>query len=123
MENKDVNQHFFGLITMFASATWQHLGKIPSQMDGKISTDLKAAQMTIDVLLMLRDKTKGNLTPKEESMLTETISSLQLNYADEAAKPKSEPPKVEEKKESCGCKDEKKEEKCEDKKESCGCKH
>jgi len=95
--NKDINQQFFGLISMFAGATWQFLGKVPNMADGKISVDLKAAQMYIDVLLMLKEKTNGNLTAKEESMLSETISSLQLNYADEAAKPQ------EPKKEACKC--------------------
>jgi hypothetical protein len=38
------------------------------------------------MLIMLRDKTKGNLTKKEEEMLSSTISNLQINYADETAK-------------------------------------
>ncbi|MCL2389306.1 MAG: DUF1844 domain-containing protein [Elusimicrobia bacterium] len=121
MEDKDINQKFFGLITMFAGATWQFLGKVPNQMDGKISVDLKAAQMYIDVLEMLREKTKGNLTSKEESLLAETISSLQLNYADEAAKPqdKKEPAPPEACKCGCGkenCDCEKKDETA-----NCGC--
>jgi hypothetical protein len=40
------------------------------------------------MLIMLRDKTKGNLTKKEEEMLSSTISNLQINYADEVAKSK-----------------------------------
>jgi len=103
MDPKELNQHLFSLISMFASACWQQMGKIPNQMDGKISRDLKAAQVTIDMLLMLKDKTKGNLTKTEEKLLEDTISNLQMNYADEVAKgdtPKTEEkPKVEDKKE------------------------
>ncbi|MDR1942872.1 MAG: DUF1844 domain-containing protein [Endomicrobium sp.] len=47
---------------------------------------MNGAQVTIDMLIMLRDKTKGNLTKKEEEMLSSTIPNLQINYADEAAK-------------------------------------
>jgi len=95
MDPKELNQHLFSLISMFASACWQQLGKIPSQVDGKINRDLKSAQVTIDMLLMLRDKTKGNLTKTEEKLLEDTISNLQMNYADEAAK--GDTPKTEEK--------------------------
>ncbi len=41
MDPKELNQHLFSLISMFASACWQQLGKIPSQMDGKINRDIK----------------------------------------------------------------------------------
>jgi hypothetical protein len=103
-EKLDFNIYFFNLVSMFASAAWQQLGKVASQIDGKITKDLKSAQLTIDMLLMLRDKTKGNLNKKEEEILASTISNLQLNYADEAAKPES---KIEEKKDEhnhdCGC--------------------
>lgn len=66
MDTKDLNPYLFSLIQMFASACWQQMGKIPSQIDGKITKDLKSAQQTIDLLIMLKDKTKGNLSSTEE---------------------------------------------------------
>ena len=42
-ETLDINPHFFNLITMFASACWQQLGKVQSQHDGKIHKDLQSA--------------------------------------------------------------------------------
>ena len=86
MDTKDLNQHLFSLVSMFASACWQQMGKMPSQVDGKITKDLKSAQMTIDMLLMLKEKTKGNLTDTESKLLEDTISNLQMNYADEVSK-------------------------------------
>jgi len=97
MDPKELNQHLFSLISMFASACWQQMGKMPNQVDGKITKDLKSAQVTIDMLLMLKDKTKNNLTATESKLLEDTISNLQMNYADEVAKGDS--PKVEDKKE------------------------
>ncbi|OEG69182.1 hypothetical protein ATZ36_11020 [Candidatus Endomicrobiellum trichonymphae] len=85
-EISNVNQYFFNLITMFASSAWCQLGKIQDPVDGKIKKDLKGAQITIDMLLMLRDKTKGNLTKNEEEILASAISDLQINYADEVSK-------------------------------------
>jgi len=97
MDTKDLNPYLFSLIQMFASACWQQMGKIPSQVDGKITKDLKSAQQTIDLLIMLKDKTKGNLSSTEEKMLTDTLSNLQMNYADEVSKETTAKP--EEKKE------------------------
>lgn len=85
-ENLDFNPYLFNLITMFAQSAWCQLGKVPSPIDNKITKDLKSANMTIEMLLMIRDKMKGNLSKKEEEVINATISELQLNYADEAAK-------------------------------------
>jgi hypothetical protein len=82
---------------MFASSAWCQLGKMQNPINNKIEKDLKNAQLTIDILIMLRDKTKGNLTKKEEEMLTSTISNLQINYADEISKSEA---KIEEKNEN-----------------------
>ena len=86
MEEKNMNPHFLTMVMMFAQAAWQHLGKTPNPMSGKTERELSHAQMTIDLLIMLQEKTKGNLTPEEEKMLGNIISDLQFNYADEAAK-------------------------------------
>jgi len=90
MSEKDkleMNTHLFSLVSMFASACWQQLGKVASQVDGKVHRDLDGAKFTIDMLLMLRDKMKGNLNKKEEEFLLAAISDLQLNFADEIIKP------------------------------------
>ena len=84
MDPRELNVHFFSLISMFASACWQQLGKMPDQTSGAVNKDLKGAKSTIDILLMLRDKTQGNLTGTEEKLLNDTIASLQQNYAEEA---------------------------------------
>ena len=89
-EKMEFNPYFFNLVTMFASSAWCQLGKVPSPVDGKIKRDLQGAQVTIDMLLMLRDKTKGNLTKKEEELISATVSNLQINFADEASKPDQE---------------------------------
>ena len=85
-DEKNINPQFISLIMMLASACWQQLGKVPNPVTGKIEKEINHAQITIDLLAMLRDKMKGNLSPEEERMLTGTISDLQLNYADEVTK-------------------------------------
>ena len=68
------------------TAAWSQLGKIPHPMTKKIEKDLEQAQITIDFIRMLVEKTKGNLTPKEHELLTTTVTDLELNFADEVKK-------------------------------------
>ena len=94
---------FFSLITMFASSAYQSMGKIANPMTGKIERNLDSAQGFIDILIMLKNKTDGNLTDDEEKIITSTISDLQMNFVQEKAKPEPPPEKEggkEEKKET-----------------------
>ena len=84
MDPRELNIEFFTLISMLASVCWQQLGKTPDQETGTVNRDLKSAKSTIDMLLMISDKTQGNLTGTEEKLLSDTIASLQKNYAEEA---------------------------------------
>lgn len=84
---------FSNLVIMLSSSAMQQLGKLVNPATGKAEVNLEGAQVTIDMLSMLRDRTKGNLLAEEEKMLGDILSSLQLNYvetssthvADEAA--------------------------------------
>jgi hypothetical protein len=63
------------------------LGEVPDPMSGKVSNDLVLAQQMIDIIAMLRDKTRGNLDPEEQAMLKEILSSLQMKYVELARQP------------------------------------
>lgn len=86
---------FFSLITMFASSAYQSMGKIANPMNGKVERNLDSAQGFIDILIMLKTKTSGNLTDDEEKIITSTISDLQMNFVQEKAKPAPTPDKEE----------------------------
>ncbi len=75
---------------MFHTATMHQLGKIKNPITGAIERDLAAAQNSIDILDMLREKTRGNLSENENRLLSTVIQELKLNYVDEANK-KPEP--------------------------------
>jgi hypothetical protein len=82
----EVDLRFLTLVMSLATAAWSQLGKIPHPSTQKIEKDLEQAKMSIDFLSMLLEKTKGNLKPKEDELLSNTVSDLQLNFADEAKK-------------------------------------
>lgn len=69
-----------------------HLGKIMNPATQKIEKDLDAVRSIIDLLVMLREKTQGNLNENETNALKTAISTLQLNYIDEAKSPDASSP-------------------------------
>jgi Domain of unknown function (DUF1844) len=81
---------FFSLVTMFASSAYQGMGKIANPMTGKADRNLDSAQGFIDILIMLKKKTSGNLSENEEKILDSTLSDLQMNFVQEKAKPEPE---------------------------------
>lgn len=78
---------FTQLILMFHTAGMQQLGKLKNPLTDAIERNLEAAQNSIDILDMLKDKTAGNLSEEEGRLLSQVIRELKLNYVDEAKKP------------------------------------
>lgn len=58
------------------------MGEIKSPGAEKVEVDLNAAQETIDLLLVLKDKTKGNLSREEERLLNSLIADLQIKFVE-----------------------------------------
>ena len=95
MEGKQKQEIMFTqLVLMFHTAAMQQLGKLKNPLTDTLERNLDAAQNSIDLLDMLREKTKGNLSPEESRLLVQVIQELKLNYVDEAGKPetKENPP-------------------------------
>ena len=90
MEKND--QLLTQLIYMFHTSAMQGLGKI-ADPTGQVSLNLEYVSQTIDLMEMLKAKTKGNITDEIEKLLDGMLSELRLNYVDEKAKPEN---KVEE---------------------------
>ena len=63
------------------------LGEIPDPMTGKVTHDLVMAQQMIDIIIMLRDKTRGNLDQHEQTLVQEILSTLQMKYVELARQP------------------------------------
>jgi len=55
-------------------------------MTNAIEKNIEQAQQAIDMLDMLKNKTKGNISVDAEKLLTQFLSDLRLNYVDEIAK-------------------------------------
>jgi hypothetical protein len=77
---------FVQLVLSFHAAAWQQMGKVTSVITGEIDRNLIAAKHSIDMLAMLEEKTKGNLTEDEEKYLKHALYELRMNYLEEAKK-------------------------------------
>ncbi len=84
----EVDLRLLTLVMSLATAAWSQLGKIPHPNTNKIEKDLEQAKMSIDFLRMLLEKTQGNLKPKEDDLLKNTVADLEMNFVEEA---KAEP--------------------------------
>jgi len=66
-----------------ASQAFMFLGLAPDPHSGVVAKDLAQARAMIDILVMLRDKTAGNLDEDEERLMEEMLYELQLQYVRE----------------------------------------
>jgi hypothetical protein len=69
-----------GLVNMLASEAAMLLGLIESPVEGGIKIDLDSAREVIDLLGLLEQKTRGNLTEEEEKVLEEILAYLRMQY-------------------------------------------
>ena len=74
------------LVGTFQSSAWIALRKIKNPMTEKSKVNIEQASFYIDLLDMMQEKMKGNLTDYEEQMLINTVSELKLNLIDEKKK-------------------------------------
>jgi hypothetical protein len=77
---------FSTFIMSLTSSAFYHLGDIADPETGKTETNLPAVQQTIDMLLMLKEKTLGNLNEEEAKLLEQLIYELQMKFVAKSKK-------------------------------------
>jgi len=68
------------LVTTLATEAMVALGQFPNPATQEVSLSPEHATYAIDMLAMLQEKTKGNLIPEEETMLTELLHQLRMMF-------------------------------------------
>jgi hypothetical protein len=71
---------FSTFILSLNTAALVHLGELPDPLTKEKKVDLVLAKQVIDTLEMLREKTKGNLTPEEEELFKSILFDLKLHF-------------------------------------------
>lgn len=67
------------VVSLNASAL-MHLGLMEDPIQGKKVKNLELGKQTIDILVMLEEKTRGNLTSEEEKLLQTILYDLRINF-------------------------------------------
>ncbi|HAP35582.1 MAG TPA: DUF1844 domain-containing protein [Bacteroidetes bacterium] len=84
--NEQQQMLFLQLISSLHGAALMQMGKMKNPANDKLERNLEQAELTIEMLDMLKEKTKGNLSNDEEKFVSSVISEVKLNFVDEKAK-------------------------------------
>lgn len=79
-----VEATFEELVRLLATQTLMYLGAFPDPETGRAVVALDYAKLHVDLLAVLEQKAKGNLTPQEQSMLTRVLHELRMQYVEVA---------------------------------------
>ena len=72
---------FGGFILSLATTAAVHFGDIADPNTGeRQQPDLQAAQQMIELIALLQDKTKGNLTPDEAKLVEDLLYELRMRF-------------------------------------------
>ncbi|MDZ7698334.1 MAG: DUF1844 domain-containing protein [Deltaproteobacteria bacterium] len=72
--------NFSSLILSLSSSSLFHLGEVPDPQTGEKKKDLALAKHSIDIIAMLKEKTKGNLTDEEQKFIESVLTDLRWRY-------------------------------------------
>ena len=75
--------NFATFIFSLNTSALMHLGVLEDPASGKKVKNLAMGKQTIDILSMMEEKTKGNLSKEEESMLKNILYDLKIIYVKE----------------------------------------
>ena len=78
--------NFSAFVISLSTQALMHLGEIANPLTGKVETDVPVAKQMIDILGMLKDKTRGNLNASEDRLMEDILFDLRLKYVDAVKK-------------------------------------
>ena len=77
--------NFTNFIFSFITSALIQLGEIQDPLTQQQAKNLPLAKQTIDLIGMLKEKTKGNLTPDEERLIESALYDLRMRYVKAAS--------------------------------------
>ena len=89
--------NFAAFVLSLAHTAAVHFGDVPDPVSGqKAEGNLEAAQQMIDILALLEQKTRGNLTAEERQLLDQVLYELRMRYIDatRGSAPKPDEPRI-----------------------------
>ena len=77
----EFEMNFSTFVMSLTSSAFYYLGDVADPETGEMHENLPAVKQTIDILIILKDKTKNNLDKEEDKLLEQLIYELQTKYA------------------------------------------
>jgi len=78
--NDSFKMDFSGFILSLNASALIHLGEIPDPQSKERTVNRPAVKHTIDILELLSEKTKGNLSDEENKLLEDVLYDLRLKF-------------------------------------------
>ena len=75
---------FATFILSLSHSALMHLGDAPHPEDNAQRVSLAMAKQTIDLLGLLEEKTKGNLSGEEERLITQILFDLRMRFVEKS---------------------------------------
>ena len=96
-EDDETRVTFIGFVISLIHTAALHLGDVADPATGQRShVNLPAAQQIIEILALLEEKTKGNLSAEERQVLEQALYELRMRFVEvaQAAPPPPEPSRI-----------------------------
>ncbi len=78
------NIDFKGLVLGFSGAALHYLGETKASVEAKDIVNLPLARQNIELISLLSEKTKGNLSPDEESLIQQVLLDLRMRFIEKS---------------------------------------
>jgi len=78
--------NFSTFVISLSTQALMHLGEIANPLTGKVEPDRLVAKQMIDIIGMLREKTRGNLNSGEDRLIEDILFDLRMKYVEAVKK-------------------------------------
>jgi hypothetical protein len=78
--------NFSTFVISLSTQALMHLGEIPDPISGKVDADVEVAKQMVDIIAMLKDKTRGNLSSSEDRLMDDILFDLRMKYVEAVKK-------------------------------------
>ena len=78
--------NFSTFVIGLSTQALMHLGEISNPMSGQVEIDVPTAKQMIDILGLLKEKTRGNLNANEDQLMEDILFDLRMKYVEAVKK-------------------------------------
>ena len=79
-ESREPEMNFRTLVVSLSTTALLQMGLAPNPASQKVEKNLPGARQTIEILDILKDKTRGNLDPQESQLLDQCLHDLKMSF-------------------------------------------